>query len=339
MSQRLDYIDAIKGCAILLVVMGHVIPWCFSAFASVRGLSPSPILVWEVIYSFHMPLFMLVSGFLFGQTRFTTLKEYFVKMWGKALALLVPYVFCGLLLSVVRSDGMYKYWYLLTLWQLLVIVGVENYFVDKIKAIRLRMLVEIGVLAFTFVVLRLIPNYYDGHILHVCSNWYKHLNGLFFYFALGSFVMRYMDIQKLMSNMAYSCCAILFVASFIIQEPISVDVLSILRRLTAIYCCFYLFNQYFTSGRVVDYFKRLGRHSLQIYLFHFFFAIQITQIGDCFILLSQGGDFERITGTFLQGVYALGVSLILSELSLFIGKLIQSSRILSVLLLGEKYTK
>lgn len=50
MNKRLDWVDAAKGIGILLVVMAHVpIPDSFKQF----------------IYSFHMPLFFLLSGMMF----------------------------------------------------------------------------------------------------------------------------------------------------------------------------------------------------------------------------------------------------------------------------------
>lgn len=62
MKQRFAYIDRTKGLAILLVVLGHLI-----------AREPPPgdgaglfLLIKQSIYSFHMPLFMTVSGLLYG---------------------------------------------------------------------------------------------------------------------------------------------------------------------------------------------------------------------------------------------------------------------------------
>jgi fucose 4-O-acetylase-like acetyltransferase len=61
---RIVWIDATKGYAISLVVFGHVL-----GGAMARGwLSPAdgdaPKLIYDYIYSFHMPLFFLMSGAL-----------------------------------------------------------------------------------------------------------------------------------------------------------------------------------------------------------------------------------------------------------------------------------
>lgn len=55
---RISYIDQLKGIAILLVVLGHVIGYnnCEDSF------------LWRFIYSFHMPLFMFISGYVAQMT-------------------------------------------------------------------------------------------------------------------------------------------------------------------------------------------------------------------------------------------------------------------------------
>ena len=54
MSERKKYIDIAKGIGILLVLIGHI-DW-------------GNYILTNTIYSFHMPLFMMVSGYLFHFT-------------------------------------------------------------------------------------------------------------------------------------------------------------------------------------------------------------------------------------------------------------------------------
>lgn len=56
MEKRLDYIDKLRGFAILLVVMGHL----YLPYTAQGNSHP----VAEMIYSFHMPLFFFISGYL-----------------------------------------------------------------------------------------------------------------------------------------------------------------------------------------------------------------------------------------------------------------------------------
>lgn len=84
-ANRLDYFDIAKGIGIISVIIGHL------------GLT----VVNKFVFSFHMPLFFLISGyFLSTKTDFTT----FVKR--KAQHLLIPYAFtclCIISLSILKN--------------------------------------------------------------------------------------------------------------------------------------------------------------------------------------------------------------------------------------------
>jgi fucose 4-O-acetylase-like acetyltransferase len=62
-SKRIEYIDRLKGFAIVLVVLGHVTDGYFFG----RFDPGSDDIFWticNIIYSFHMPAFMAVSGYV-----------------------------------------------------------------------------------------------------------------------------------------------------------------------------------------------------------------------------------------------------------------------------------
>lgn len=62
-------IDALRGSAILLVVVGHLIQ-----YQNLSGYADNPI--FHVIYSFHMPLFFFIGGIVFSRYgRSTSLKS------------------------------------------------------------------------------------------------------------------------------------------------------------------------------------------------------------------------------------------------------------------------
>lgn len=62
-SPRSIYLDIVKGFAIILVVYGHCLPYYSDEY--MRGDFFYSDELYKIIYSFHMPLFMLVSGYLF----------------------------------------------------------------------------------------------------------------------------------------------------------------------------------------------------------------------------------------------------------------------------------
>lgn len=55
--KRILWADRLKGLLIVLVVLGH-------AIQQVLGSGCFSNHLWNIIYSFHMPTFMAVSGYL-----------------------------------------------------------------------------------------------------------------------------------------------------------------------------------------------------------------------------------------------------------------------------------
>ncbi|GEM_PF-148466 len=80
-SSRLEFVDIAKAFLIMLVVVGHFNPTTSNN-------------VWDgvvkVIYSFHMPAFMFLSGLLFTYTQKSGSYSAFV--WRKAKRLMIPYL-------------------------------------------------------------------------------------------------------------------------------------------------------------------------------------------------------------------------------------------------------
>lgn len=97
---RLDYIDVAKGMCILLVVMGHILQYnCEGNGARI---------VFDFIYSFHMPAFMLLSGYVASLSRDRVVKEkamVFIKK--KFVSLVIPFLVWGLVVMpfIVRRDS------------------------------------------------------------------------------------------------------------------------------------------------------------------------------------------------------------------------------------------
>ncbi len=83
-KDRIPWIDMAKGIGIILVIFAH---------------APIPSFVQQFIYSFHMPLFFFLSGYLFYNDQNYNFRDFFIK---KIKALIVPY-FCF-------SAIMYLYW-------------------------------------------------------------------------------------------------------------------------------------------------------------------------------------------------------------------------------------
>ncbi len=77
-ERRETQIDIYKGIGILCIMIGHI------GFGGVAD---------KVIHAFHMPMFFLISGFLFREKVTESFREYLIR---KAKGLLIPYAIFGL---------------------------------------------------------------------------------------------------------------------------------------------------------------------------------------------------------------------------------------------------
>ena len=75
-KERIHYIDIAKGIAMILVILGHT-----------KKLV-SPTIVWW-LYTFHMPLFFILSGMVFNPDKYKSFKEMFKS---KFKSLIIPYI-------------------------------------------------------------------------------------------------------------------------------------------------------------------------------------------------------------------------------------------------------
>lgn len=130
--KRIVWIDILKGFAILLVIMGHVCQMRFPIAG--KWLS-------DIIYSFHMPLFLFLSG-LFARKAIEAADDRQIKSFAirKARQLLVPFVVWMILWCVIKGDsitmfldGGFIYWYLPTLFEFLLLFCFLRYFSNSLK--------------------------------------------------------------------------------------------------------------------------------------------------------------------------------------------------------------
>lgn len=88
-TKRNNYIDILKGICIVLVIFGHCIQYGSGASFRSNSLYFENV-VFKLIYSFHMPLFIMISGYLFGYS--TTKYSIKLNIIKKLRSLVVPIV-------------------------------------------------------------------------------------------------------------------------------------------------------------------------------------------------------------------------------------------------------
>lgn len=90
------YITALKSFGMLLVLLGHSFPP-----TEIIAVPEGFLLFDKWIYSFHMPLFVAISGFLFAKYNVNnSFSQFIVK---KAVRLLLPYVFFITLTTIIKA--------------------------------------------------------------------------------------------------------------------------------------------------------------------------------------------------------------------------------------------
>lgn len=192
--QRLISFDIAKAICILLVVIGHYVP----------DNSPKWYLgVHDVIYTFHMPLFMFASGYVYMATKKDVSYRDF--LWKKIKRLMVPYLSVSTIVITIKlfteghalvenpvtamsymkmfylPEAGYFLWFIWALWWMFVIVPLF-----KTKQMRLGLFV-------LAVVLHYIPNLlpemfclrqFQGMLLYfmlgiVCCDWKQQISFLY----------------------------------------------------------------------------------------------------------------------------------------------------------------
>ncbi len=117
MDKKDPIIDIVKGIAIILVVCGHVIQRSMFTWNQDYFLNPA----FRVIYAFHMPLFVFVSGYLiaFSLNKRSPLEVFKTR----CKSLLVPLVAWGILglitnycLKIPLNSSIWFVWFLFTLF-------------------------------------------------------------------------------------------------------------------------------------------------------------------------------------------------------------------------------
>lgn len=130
MKARVEYIDSMRGVAMLMVVIFHVSYGCFHSENIITSVSCA---------QFQLPLFFMVSGFFAGKivenTFVKVLKDKFCTLVVPALLMLllycmtmnIPYLSA---LKKMLKDG---YWFTLVLYEFVVIFAFSALITKKIR--------------------------------------------------------------------------------------------------------------------------------------------------------------------------------------------------------------
>lgn len=293
-NNHIDLYDAVKGFAIFLVVLGHAIAWQFNDYSLVlSGSNKDVMLLWRIIYSFHMPLFFFCSGLFHDKANeYYSFRNSVCLVYKRFLTLIIPYFVTGSIYNIVSGNFRF-YWFLLTLFEFVVFSIVLNYIFAKIKLLPNLRYFFYGLLIMTCPFI--IPKIYA----HECLPFIDiHHFSLLPYFLLGIICHRFHVIEKLCrannQKKVFTIALVsftLFVYLFIIKEfklPL-MGIIGYGLPMSA-FVVVLVFLNYGVNKETKTYktLCNLGVHSLEIYLLHVFFRIQIPEIGS-FIIRNYDG--------------------------------------------------
>ena len=338
--KRSHYIDAIKGFLILLVIIGHCIQYGNGYIYRDNELYYNDFF-FRSIYSFHMPMFMIVSGYLFG---YSNKKPIGTVVFSKLKSIGVPFVvystiiyfiwwFCNDLNQFYFSDYFLKMrvnmWFLSSVLMNCIIVAFVTHMYENLSG---------WILFALCFLLFFVP---DG----IISAPHKYM---FFFFFVGYYINRkscYISLflEWMNNRYCFPILTLLFIGivysyndyMFIYKSGFciirggelnySILLIDILRDIEALFCCcwFFLFMRLLKQYIQKKYILILGNYTLSIYGFQSIFFSLIYEM-NC-------PKYEPFAYNIMP--YILFVGTLLFSLSLI--WLCLNCKVLSLLFLGK----
>ena len=345
-TARLSYLDFLKGLAIFLVVMGHVLTICIRQIDSA--------LLFKIIGQVHMPIFFFISGYFTGKTDAVTGKFLFPHIWKRFTQLVVPmilvstlwiyyYPYSGLCSPFDSTwSGLWTdlwkngYWFPLTLFAICVIyaaaVPLFNFFNQRLVAI-ISIIIAISAALNTMVSLLpesvvnaasmpFVAMFFPIFILGVLCRIFPHLytratessgwftTALVVTFIVGYYILYPWDFPELPEWIRYYCQVLIhpFVVIIAVHIAKRISVKTEGNRLYGLWCY-------------------LGRKSLAIYLLHYFFLFPM----GVFRAPLREMNLDIVPTLFLSAICAA----IITAVTLGVNYIIGHSPLLSRLLTGS----
>lgn len=274
---RIEYIDAMRGITMLLVVFNHVVTFCFAT--ANKGISLN-----DFFTQVRMPMFFFISGFVLYKDSVVWNGKQIVKFFRKKIPvqLLSPLVFFLVYIHFmdipfyVAAGQRFKagYWFTYVLLEYyLIYAAVRFCFRGKWGHIIVFM---VGLLLYAINW----PLLYDAIPL---DNYWKEVISIpkwdfFLYFVLGTLVRKNFPlVEKLLdSSWLLPCCILYYFLVNALRDMIPLNTILLERTLSltglVVLFAFFRNNQAVFSkqrvlGRTLQY---VGRRTLDIYLIHFF---------------------------------------------------------------------
>lgn len=343
MNARISYIDQLKGIAILLVVLGHVIGYnnCENSF------------LWRFIYSFHMPLFMFISRYVAQMTfrienfGWNEVSSFMIK---KFRTLLLPMITWGIVIPFffLRStaennlvDYLLSYikmwggglWFFATLFFLSILFLLYRLIIKLISPKSIIM--DYVILSFLFVLIVLL--YKSLPKDEIYSEGVRSVFSYFTFYFSGTIVCKQTKLRNLVldNDLFFVFSFVMFcllIPSFVYDmSSIFNQLMKIVLSLFAIPSLSFIVRHVSWNRQVDNMFQYFGRESLSIYVTHngpFAFLLVLSN----YVTLSS-------VDNILCFLFLLIFSLFICYASIWIKNIVSISPVLELFLYGKSYKR
>ncbi len=340
-KQRYLHIDVLKGIAILLVILGHV-------FLSWDHYNSS--VLYAVITSIHMPLFIMLAGIFMGKDLNLT-RPGFVSFWkSKVIRLLLPLLFAPILFDWIRY-GVFsqvplktifmEYWFTSALFGLIVLLYIFKAIVEP------RRYPPLGLaglaIAWVVVVLLAIPIARDYIAINLVQMYLAKISWLFPFLILGYLMGRIKQLEYWVRDQRVGAIAFAAYLAYLwywylrVEDfslvPLGLSFLGLVASYSLAYhgCNSTALDGAKPASWLTKILAYLGQVSLPIYLTHYFFLPAMPWAKD--FLMGVAYRPQVFAWEFALG--ALGTIMVLVPTLLLI-RIIKSNKYLALLLYGEE---
>lgn len=351
-TNRLQYIDALRGFTMILVVFAHVETYMLS-------IDPNTTFISSLFISFRMPLFFFISGYIsYKENVVWNISNYSDSLSKKIRIQVIPTLFFGLLYTYLFNLGDIKdfvcnyhkfgYWFTLCLLGLFIILYTSNLFVFyccKKQNNKVSLFLLFTILFFLYV-FRFVYDMHSG-IAQISNVFCLHQICTYFpFFMFGYIVSQYKEgFNKFLNNDIIQSCVfmlfcILFCTHWILQESIyeGHKILLVYRSVQYIIigilgiCIIYNFFRRHSASfsketKVGMLLQKIGRRTLDIYMLHYFFLSTIPYLST-FVSKTSNVSIELFLG--------ISLSLIVIFCCLFVSDILRLSKYGTYYLFGVK---
>jgi fucose 4-O-acetylase-like acetyltransferase len=332
MKKRIYWIDFLKGWTIFLVVFGHVVNGLLYS-NNYKGNSLYLLQVMKyTVYNFHMPLFFMLSGFLYYYKSNHSIKSIISNVKKNIVTLLLPYLFFSIILFIMKFIGGGAVREPLSIKDLL-----------SIPITPVEYLWYIYILFFIYLLVECLDFLFKNNllvlfiflILEISSCFFS--TGIFaidrtmmmaFYFYLGKVIHEYNVKINIISRLYWvvPIYILIFVLGLISDLNMINHQIVFLTSVTGSITMIFLANKYFTSNTFFSYFSAIGAKTMAIYLVH-------SPIASVVRIVLFKLSLKNLTINFILGLSITWLA------SLIISNLSPKIKLLDFLFYPSKYIK